>query len=339
MKRPFGVPFSAVLLLLGSLFQLVMALMMAFTGVFLGRQMASGAMPPGPAAQMPGWMPIYMFGLCGFFVALAMWGILTAVGLFRLRRWARYSVMIIGAGLALIGLMSLLATVVMLVVPLAVPSTLDASQAQTAQTMTEVAFGVIGFLYSIMAAVGISWLVYFNLKSVRAVFAGEAGEVAKSRRPFLISLLAVLNVISAPCCVMAALLPFPAVIFGLILHGWQKATIYLVFAALQAAMGAGLWRLKEWGRLLALGMMVFGVAQSVIYLVRPSLILQYSAEVNRMVAPMQSPLPMQFQETIMSASLGFSALFCIAIAAILIYYRGAFQHPIEPMQGEATALS
>jgi uncharacterized membrane protein (DUF2068 family) len=324
--------FSAILLLLGSLLQLPIAFMTALSGVILRKQIGSGGIP-GASTPMPSWMPGYMYALCGFLLALALWGILTTVGLFRLRRWARYSVLIIGGALALFGLFSLLGTLVLLAMPLPVASGVDASQVQATQTITRIAFGVVGLIDAITAAVGIFWLVYFNKKRVRELFASAAGEALQSRRPFPISLLAVFNLIGAASCLLMAFLPLPAVIFGLVLHGWQKAALYLVFAALQAAVGVGLWRLEEWGRKLALGFIAFGVVQAAVYLVRPALVLRYSAEVNQIMAPMPSPLPIEFQSMMYRTSFGLSALFCIAIAAVLVHYRAAFRQPIEPQQG------
>ncbi|MGD0860753.1 MAG: hypothetical protein ABR912_15745 [Terracidiphilus sp.] len=338
MKRPFGVTFSAILLLLGSLLQLLMAFLMALSGALSGKIPSSG-LPGAPAPPpMPNWMPAVMYVLCAFFVALAAWGILTSVGLFRLRRWARYSVLIIGGGLALIGLVSLLSTLMMLAVPPPMPASVDAYQAPMVQTMTKFIFAIVAFLYGIVCAVGISWLVYFNLKRVREVFAGAPGEAAESRRPLLISVLAVLSMIGAGCCLLAAFIPFPAAILGWILYGWGKVALYLVFAGVEAAVGIGLWRLEEWGRRLALGAMALGLANSVVYLARPSLMLQYSAEVNRLIDPMQSPLPAQSQTILYSSSLGFGVLLSIAILAVLIYCRGAFKRPVEPPRNEATAL-
>jgi len=338
VKRPFGVTFSAILLLLGSLLQLLMAFLMALSGALSGKIPSSG-LPGAPAPPpMPNWMPAVMYVLCAFFVALAAWGILTSVGLFRLRRWARYSVLIIGGGLALIGLVSLLSTLMMLAVPPPMPASVDAYQAPMVQTMTKFIFAIVAFLYGIVCAVGISWLVYFNLKRVREVFAGAPGEAAESRRPLLISVLAVLSMIGAGCCLLAAFIPFPAAILGWILYGWGKVALYLVFAGVEAAVGIGLWRLEEWGRRLALGAMALGLANSVVYLARPSLMLQYSAEVNRLIDPMQSPLPAQSQTILYSSSLGFGVLLSIAILAVLIYCRGAFKRPVEPPRNEATAL-
>lgn len=339
MKRPFGVVFSAVLLLLLSLFQLLIGGMMAFSGALMRKQIASGGLHGMPAgAPMPTWMPIYMYALCAFFIALAVWGILTAVGLFRLRRWARYSVLVIGGALALIGLVSALTTLLFLVVPLPVASGMDASQVNNVQAITRVIFGVVGCLYLILCAVGVSWLVYFNRKKVCEVFAGGMGEAPQSRRPFLIAVIAILNLFGAATCLLMVFLPIPGAIFGLLLHGWQKAALYLAFAALELAVGVGLWRMAEWGRRLTLGMMVLMLAQSVVYLVRPSLLLQYSAELTQTLTPTQPPLPAHFQTMLYSASFGFSVLFCIAIAAVLIHYRAAFVRPIEPPRNEAAVL-
>ncbi|MGA2649287.1 MAG: hypothetical protein ABSF28_02130 [Terracidiphilus sp.] len=338
MKRPSGVTFSAVLLVLGSLLQLLLAAMMALGAVLLQSQLGSGG-PTGTTAatQMPAWMPIFEFAMVAIFVALAAWGIVTAVGLFRMRRWARYSVLVIGGGLALLGLCSMLSMLFMLFVPLPVATGVDASQGPSVQTVTRIIVGVVGLFYAILCAVGVSWLVYFNLKKVRAAFADATAELVTSRRPFLISVLAVLNLIGATGCLLMVFLPLPGVIFGWVFHGWEKAALYLVFAALEAAVGVGLWRMKKWGYQLTLGFMAFGLIQSVVYLVRPSLVLRYMDEVNGIISPIQSqsPLPAGFQTAMMSASFGFSVLFMLAILAVLIYYRSVFNEPVRPPQETA----
>jgi cell division protein FtsL len=357
MKRPFGVVFSAIVLLLLSLLQLLMAFGMAVSGAILPMHPAAhglpGAPPPPP---MPNWMPIFMYVLCAFFAALAAWGIATTVGLFRLRRWARYSVLVIGGSLALIGFVSAITTGLLMLVSIPLPSTVNASQAQTVQTMTKAVFGVIAFIYMVICAVGISWLIYFNRRKVRELFAATntvqllAGGTPvpdlaapaldlSGSRPFLISVLAVLNMIGACGCLLMALVPIPGALFGLILHGWQKVALYLFFALVQAAIGVGLWRLREWGRLLALGMIVFGVAQSLVYVVRPSLMLKYGAAMSRAMVPAQPQLQGRFLTLSYSISFGFSILLCCAIAALLIYYRAAFQSGKDHLLSEPPVLS
>jgi hypothetical protein len=276
-----------------------------------------------------------MYVLCAFFVALAAWGILTAVGLIRLRRWARYSILVIGGVLALFGLISFLFTLLMTLVPLPVPANLDASQAHTTLTMVKVVFGVMAFGHAIVCAIGVSWLVYFNRQQVRDAFGSAIGTVEEIRRPILISVLAVLNLIGAVFCLIFIFIPLPAILFGWVLEGWGKAALYLIFAALAASVGVGLWQLKEWGRLLALALQAFGIVYSSVYLVRPSLMLRYVNEIQQRVASMQPQMPQHFQATIYRASFGFSILLYIAIIAVLTHCRKAFERPIEPAVGDS----
>lgn len=332
MKRPSGVIVSAIVLVVGSLFQLLFAALTSLSGILLQNQIGSGAMAGAPgAAPMPPWMPIFMYAMVAFLVALAAWGIVTAVGLFRMRRWARYSILVIGGGSALLGLCSMLSMLFLVLIPLPVAPGVDPSQAQSVQTMMRVGIGMGAFVYAILCAVGVTWLVYFNLKRVRAAFADGTDEIAPSRRPFLISVLAVMNLIGVATSVLMAFLPLPGVIFGWMLHGWEKAAYYLVFAAVEAAVGVGLWQMKKWGYQLTLGLMGFGLIQSVVYLVRPSLVMRYTEEMKGIMGQMQSQsaLPAGFQTAMTSASFGFSVLFILAILAVVIHYRAAFDAPVE----------
>ena len=341
MKRPFGVVFSAIILILGSLFQLLMAAAMAFSGALFQTQLHSGGLPgASPVVPLPGWMPVFMYVLCAFFVALAAWGIATSVGLIRMRHWARYSILVIGGLLAVFGLIQLLVTLLMMLVPLPSPAGVDASQAQTALAITRIMFGVMAFLHGIVCAIGVSWLVYFNRKKVRDSFTSASGMTLVSRRPILISVLAVLNMIGAVSCLLMVFLPLPAFIFGWEIEGLGKVAIYIFFAALAASVGIGLWQLKEWGRLLAIAMQAFGVVLCGVYLMRPSLMLRYSEEIQRRMTPMQAQpqFPEFFHTTMYSVMFGFSILLYIAIIAALVYYRKAFQLPADQSQNESASL-
>jgi hypothetical protein len=222
-----------------------------------------------------------------------------------------------------------------MLVPLPAPAGVDASQAQTALAMTRIVFGVMALFHGILCAVGVSWLVYFNRQKVREAFTSATGKACECRRPILISVIAVLNMIGAVSCLLLVSIPMPGVMFGWILDGWEKVALYLVFAALTASVGIGLWQLKEWGRLLALAMQAFGLVQSVVLIVRPSLLLRYSEEIQQRMNIMQPQAPERFLAMMYSVSFGFAILLYIAIAAILIYYRKAFQSPTEQLQNES----
>jgi len=246
-------------------------------------------------------------------------------------------ILIIGGLLAVFSLISLLVTLLMMLVPLPMPANVDAAQAQSAQAVTRIMFGVMALVHMIVCAVGVSWLVYFNRQKVRDAFTSATGQALESRRPILISVIAVLNMIGAVSCLLMVFIPMPGVLFGWMFDGWGKVALCLAFAALTASVGVGLWRLKEWGRLLALAMQAFGLMNTAVYLLRPELMLRYSAEIQQRLTPMQPQLPDRFQTMIYSVSFGFGVLLCIAIAAILIYYRKAFQRAVEPLQIESAS--
>jgi hypothetical protein len=338
MKRLPGIIVSAIVLVLGSLLQLLMSASMALAGAIApGRLHSDVHAGAPPAPPVPAWMPVFMYVMAAFFLGLAVWGIVTAIGLFRLWRWARYSVLVIGGCLVLIGLPSMLIMLVLMMVPLPLPPNVDASQAQALHTVMRTTSGVISVFYAAMCAVGVSWLVYFNRKKVRDVFAGTPGQVIESPRPFLISVIAVLTMIGGAICLLMAFIPFPGLIFGFRLFGWQKTAIYLLFAFLITAAGVGLWRLKEWGRRLAIAMQIIGMAQNVILLVRPSLMTNYAAEINRAMTVIQPPAHVQFQAMLYMAMFGLNILFVLAILWVLVHYRGVFGPRIGPPKIESTA--
>jgi uncharacterized membrane protein (DUF2068 family) len=349
MKRLPGIVLSAIILLLGSLFQLLAAVGMGAAGVLEKIQIVRAGNPAtgvavgntavGPAAALPTWMPIFMYVLAGLFAVLATWGFLTSVGLFRMHRWARYSVMVIGGCLAVIGLSSMLLSLVMLFIPLPTPTTVDPSQMNTVHGFTKIIFGAVAAFYGVVGGIGVFWLVYFNLKKVRAAFAGVTDTFVPGPRPILISMIAVLEMIGVVTMAVLMFLPFGATFLIWILQGWQKIVFALLYGALLAAAAYGLWHLKEWGRRLAIAVQLVGLAQYITFLVRPYVFAKYNAQVQAvMKMPQQYQQTAQFNQEMIYFSMGLGMLFLIAILIILHYYRGKFGAPAEPPQSAIPAL-
>ena len=271
MKRPAGLIASTVVLALVSLLQVAMALLMAAAAEFSPKAALSARAGAPAVSPPPAWLPIFMYGLAVLFLGLAIWGIATAVGLHRLRNWARLSVLVIGGGMAVIGFFSALAMLAVMFMPLPASAAMGANQAHATQIMVRAVLAFIALFYAGVLAVGIWWLVYFNRRNVRALFINAQGELEESRRPLLVSLFAVLLFVGAPFCAVMAFLPFPSLMFGLVLEGWEKTLFFLLYAAISACTGIGLWHLKEWGRRLALALMAVGVINCSIYAFFPSL--------------------------------------------------------------------
>src|ERR1700758_3767422 len=102
MRRPIGLILSAIALRVAALFLLLMTVVTAFAGSFAERQ--------SPIAASPHLIIYLGLAFSLFYAALAVWAILTVIGILRLRSWARYSILIIGGGLAVIGVLGALGT-------------------------------------------------------------------------------------------------------------------------------------------------------------------------------------------------------------------------------------
>jgi len=337
MKRLPGIVISAVVLVLGSLFQLLMAGLMAMSGLVTRSHLNSGgSAAASPASTFPEWMAIFTFVLSGIFVLLAAWGITTAVGLFKLWRWSRYSVLVIGGLLAVICLPAALMSLAFMFVPMPGLPTVDASQAATVHTLTKMIFGGVAFGYGLTGGIGVWWMVYFSRKKVRESFASGANLAPEGPRPLLISIIAVLLLFGAATCVVLAFLPLPAVFFGFLVNGWGKAAACFTYAILTAIAGTGLWRLQEWGRRLALALQALGVVQEIVCLARPAQLMQYMQEINRTLLAGMPQQQLQAQSApynqfaFYGATFGSGILMLLIVAGILHYYRGAFRPPATP---------
>ncbi|HEX9085558.1 MAG TPA: hypothetical protein VF836_12540, partial [Gemmatimonadaceae bacterium] len=103
MSRPVGLTASAIVAILGSILALLLA------GILVATPFIATAQPQPPNGAQ--------FAIAGaaIFAALAGFGIWTSVGLFRLRSWARASILVIAGFVAAFSIFGLL---VSLAVPL-----------------------------------------------------------------------------------------------------------------------------------------------------------------------------------------------------------------------------
>lgn len=323
MKRPALVIASAVVLVLLSLTQILMALLM----VLAGTVEHTHGLPARPgAAPTPAWLPLFSYGLAAVCAGLAAWGIVTAIGVYRLRRWARILILIIGGCMAFIGGVLLVSMVITFATFSSFAPT-STAVAPGSAAIVKAAFAVGAFLYAAIAAIGIFWLVYFNRATVRSIFTGGLEAGAESRRPLLISMYAIFSLLSAPSCAVMAFLPLPTVLYGVPLQGWKKVAIDLLLAAINVAVGIGLWKVAEWARRLALAYLAFGGSMIVAYLIWPSLLIRNSEAVAQAMGVAPAPLPNHVQMAMYAFIFGFSLLFMAAIAWMLHYYRGRFAPP------------
>jgi hypothetical protein len=260
MQRSAGVTVIAILSLLGCVLLLGLAILMMLVPFFMElAQRTANPPPPQP--------PLFraMMMLAAFvYVLPAIWGVITAVGLFRLRNWARIST--IAFSILLMGMsgFSALATAF---VPLP-----EDPAAPGLATAIRLGMGT----YSIfLLAIGVWWLIFFTRPGVKAQFVpsfpaqGVASAPRPGERPASITVIAILFLAGCLGLPFALLMHTPAALFVWVLTGWAATGFYLAAVALYVAIGVGLLRLKPAARLAAIGYLVFWTLNSLVFYLAP----------------------------------------------------------------------
>src|ERR1039457_3209301 len=226
---------SAVLAIAGSLATLAIGGAMLF-GTLKAPPPATGpAMPPFPLAAIG----IVMAALSA---ALSGWGISTAIGIFRRRQWARISIVVFAVLLTFIGASTFLAILFM---------RLPAQEGVSQSMIYPIRWGM-SLLYGVLAAIGVWWLVLFNLTSAKEYFAQHAPSQPPSR-PLSVSMIGWYFLLSSPILAAMAVVRMPAFVFGAMITGWDGLAVYTLFAVAQIYLGTGLLRLREQARLGTIG--------------------------------------------------------------------------------------
>jgi hypothetical protein len=279
MNRSVGVTVIAVLALLGSGLTLLMGILMAVV-------MAVAPVPTQPEfPASPAFFRVMLLAASLMYVLPAIWGILTGIGLFQLKNWARISIIVFSVLLTLMGGFSALMVLLIPFFPLpngtADPSVMAAMRV------------FLGVFCLAQLGIGIWWLVFFNRANVKQQFvaasvipvaptstqpgytmptlpAPSTTVVRKaSRRPLSFTILAWFLLV---CCLFFPLnfvLRPPVPLFTMLLTGWP-AQLYLgILGVLQLYVGVGLLRLQPAARVVGVGLFGFAFVNSGIFYFSP----------------------------------------------------------------------
>jgi hypothetical protein len=203
-----------------------------------------------------------------FLIGPAIWGLATSIGLFRLKRWARLSILVFSV---LLALMSIFSAPILLLIPL--PQTPGADP----QAATYFRFGMAGF-YALLAAIGIWWFILFTRRSVREQFGAYSGTVAMqlgsvpaspAGRPVSITIIAWLMIVGAAFAPLNFWLHPPIPFMWAMLSGWPAALYTGIYAVLALYVGIGLLRLKPLCRTIAIYLYSFFALNSAVFYALP----------------------------------------------------------------------
>lgn len=266
MKRSVGVAVIAVLSLLGSMLALLMGLLMALVMTFA----------PLPTKDFPG-SPLFFKAMLLLsslmYVLPAIWGIVTSIGLFRLRNWARISMIVFSVLLIFVSGFGGLVSLLMPMLP---------SPNHSADNALVAARYFMGLFSLTLIGIGAWWIVFFTRQRVKEQFlppppvAGTLPPVVDSpaaertfKRPLSISILGWLMLGGCLFMVPSMFLHPPAILFTKLLTGRTATLCYGGYTVLNLLIGIGLLRLNPSARLAGICYYVFSFINVGIFYLAP----------------------------------------------------------------------
>jgi len=273
MKRSIGVTVIAVLSLLGSALMFLMGV--GVTLVVLLVPLPQTKEFPGSPAFFKSMMLMSAF----MYILPAVWGIVTGIGLFRLREWARISMIVFSVILTLVSGCMVLGSLLFFI-PSAVNQTADPA------VLAGVRWFMVGFSL-LVVGIGIWWLVFFTRTRVKQQFvalgATPPPQVFQSEpglpvggvpspitgRPLSITIIAWFLLVGCLFIPLCLVLHSPAMLFTKLLTGWGATLYFLTLGALQLYIGIGLLRLNPASRSIAVGYYGFVFINMAVFYLAP----------------------------------------------------------------------
>jgi hypothetical protein len=259
MRPSTGVIVSAIIGVIGSLVSILFGVMMVFT---MRAALAPSVGHPAPAIPLGA-----IFGIMtGVYAGFGAWGIVSAIGLLRLRNWARICFAVFGGILAVFSLFGAFGMVIGLLAPSGLGTQPPPNVSPELMTGVFAVFAVIALLN---AALGIWWMIYFNRSRVKAQFMGETAAAAPRLFPLSITIIAWFLILGGVNVWFMFLLPFPMVLFGFVFRGWAGRLIAALFAGVSLFAGIGMLKKRVVANSAAIGYFVFGLLNTISFWVVP----------------------------------------------------------------------
>jgi hypothetical protein len=340
MTRSTGVTVISILSLLGSLLTLAMGLLVLGVMVFV---------PSGHAQQFPGspaTFKVLMAAASLVYLLPAIWGIATAIGLWRLKNWARISIIVFSVLLILMGGFTGL---IMLIMPF--PSTPTATPDPAFMATVRIVMG--GFWLTLLG-IGIWWLVFFTRAKVVEQFvppsvpSPEASSLSENarlndrlsgqasasagKRPLSITIIAWLLLVGCVFMPLGLVFRMPAVVFTSLVAGRTAFLVYLSFIAAQLFIGIGLLRLKPVARIGAIAYFVFGFVNTAVFYFAPGSHARMLAllESERSIFPWMRQFQDQAQYQLdLAPSLMLGSIVGLVLIAVQLYFLIARKRAFE----------
>ena len=312
-KPPASIIVAAIVAVLGSLLTML-SMALGLIGFYLapaGKDL-SGAPPFAIAVAS---------GAFVFMLVFSAFGVLTGLGLLQLKNWARISALV-WSGLAVF--FCSLAMLFVLVLPF--PPMPGAAQNVNIAGVK----AVLGIIYGLPILIGVWWIILFNEKGTKALFARKLLQTERETPvtphcPLPVALIAALMLFSVAGMFLMPLMHMPVTIifFGQRLRGELGAFLFAATTVLYLASAIGLLGLKRWSYPLTIGLQVFWMVSGVVTFLRPN----YARNVQEIFSEMHMPEAASgnISELMHNRFFALASLIPgVIMLGILLYYRRRF---------------
>jgi hypothetical protein len=192
------------------------------------------------------------------YMAVGIWGIVSAIGLLRLRNWARICVAIFGGLLAGFSLCVAIGLIFGLsLMPHEFPPGSVVSSGFITGLLS--AFAMIALS---IAGLGIWWVFYLNRKHVKIQFLGEDTASAPKQLPVSIAIIAWALIASGIMILPQLLAPTPTLFFSFVFHGSAARLIYFFIGSVSLVSGIGVLKRIPEGYSISVAFLCFSFANS-----------------------------------------------------------------------------
>lgn len=329
--RPVGVVLAACVLALLALGGLGFVVLILISALFMHV----------PRMPNPGLVQAFQLLTAFFLLGVSVFCAFTVVGLFRMKNWARVSIVVIGALETCFCLLLMLIYGALAFVP-ALGSA--STTAQVSPVLLKAVFlGLAGGMF-VFSLIGIWWFIYFTRRSVRALFTEKRelpvafspdGVTAGQPKPgrsvneVLLTCLGVLYLVGAPWMIAVAFMQIPMFFLGVIFRGNAASVLMLALATLNLAIGVGLLRRNRPAWFGALFINAIGLLSSLIILLPRGrhAFQSYQQEITQhLLGPAMAPSPVvSMQNSMIFISLVPGVVMLVVVIWFLFHVRGLFE--------------
>ena len=306
MKRSAGINASAVIGIIGSIVSILLGGLMVIAAV----RTRFTPLPSALDQPVPLAAPALMLAIISIvYFGFGAWGIVSAVGLLRLKNWARICFAVFGGILALFSLFGAFGMLMtMFVLPPNIPPGSNVPPGLITSIL--VIFAVFMLL---SASLGIWWVIYFNRGSLKVQFPGEAASSGSGQLPLGISIVAWFLIVGGGICGLLMFFSFPTLMFGFVLRGWAVRLVFLLYAVAGLGSGIGMLKKRIEALTVAVAYFIVGALNGISYFLIPG-------SFERMMALSREVYGIQAPPLNMTTAFMWSILFGLIVSTLPLWF-------------------